>query len=174
MIAQLLSLYRDGHLLRQAIAEAARRSEADQPSLEARRRALAAEARKTERALARYYGAFEAGQLESGRFAERVSGLEERLQTLGEEDASLAAELASNEAAGPGKAELAAVAAQLERVLASGAPEKAKALLRLLIKELRVNGRSEILPTYRVLPPEVCATPSSVGAAGIEPATSRV
>ena len=39
---------------------------------------------------------------------------------------------------------------------------------------LRVNSRSEILPTYRVITPEVCATPSSVGAAGIEPATPRV
>jgi hypothetical protein len=33
--------------------------------------------------------------------------------------------------------------------LAAGDPKQAKALLRLLIKELRVNGREEILPTYR-------------------------
>ena len=55
-----------------------------------------------------------------------------------------------------------------------GEPEQTKALLRLLIKELRVNGKSEILPTYRVVTPEVCATRSSVGAPGIEPGTSRV
>jgi hypothetical protein len=30
-------------------------------------------------------------------------------------------------------------------------PSQTKALLRLLIKELRVNGRSESLPTYRVV-----------------------
>jgi hypothetical protein len=29
----------------------------------------------------------------------------------------------------------------------AGSPDKTKALLRLLIKELKVNGRSEILPT---------------------------
>jgi hypothetical protein len=56
------------------------------------------------------------------------------------------------------------VAEQLEDAIAGGDPKQAKALLRLLIKELRVNGKSQILPTYRVLTPEVCATPSSVGA----------
>ena len=68
-------------------------------------------------------------------------------------------------------AALTAVADKLRNTLATGQPEQTKALLRLLIKELRVNGRSEILPTYRVVAPEVCATPSSVGRAGIEPAT---
>ena len=47
-----------------------------------------------------------------------------------------------------------------------------QALLRLLIKDLRVNGRSEILPTYRIVTPEVCALPSSVERTGIEPVTS--
>lgn len=63
---------------------------------------------------------------------------------------------------------LAAVADRLRDTLARSEPEQTKALLRL-IKELRVNGRSEILPTYRVVTPEVCATPSSVAAPGIEP-----
>jgi hypothetical protein len=35
-------------------------------------------------------------------------------------------------------------------------PQKAKALLRMLIDELRVNGRTEIVPTYRHVTPEVC------------------
>ena len=69
-------------------------------------------------------------------------------------------------------AALAAVADQLRDTLATGEPEPTKALLRLLIKELRVNGRSEILPTYRVVTPEVCATQSSVERTGIEPVTS--
>ena len=59
-------------------------------------------------------------------------------------------------------------------MLADGDPKQAKALLRLLVKDLRVNGRSEILPTYRVINDAACALPSSVGAAGIEPATPRV
>jgi hypothetical protein len=42
-------------------------------------------------------------------------------------------------------------------------PEQAKALLAILIGELRVNSRNEILPTYRVGAPVVCA-PNSSGA----------
>jgi hypothetical protein len=66
------------------------------------------------------------------------------------------------------------VADNLETIIAAADPRQAKALLRLLIKDLRVNTRSEILPTYRVITPAVCALPSSVGAPGIEPGTSRV
>lgn len=34
--------------------------------------------------------------------------------------------------------------------------QKTKALLRLLIQELRVDGRAQIQPTYRLVTPEVC------------------
>jgi hypothetical protein len=37
-------------------------------------------------------------------------------------------------------------------------PQKAKALLRLLIQELRVDGRAQVQPTYRLVTREVCAT----------------
>jgi hypothetical protein len=57
-------------------------------------------------------------------------------------------------------------------VIAAGDPKQAKALLRLLIAELRGNSREEILPTYRVIDPVACAPTSSVEPAGIEPVTS--
>ncbi len=44
----------------------------------------------------------------------------------------------------------------------------------MLIQELRINGRKEILPTYRIVSDAVCALPRSVGVTGIEPVTSRV
>jgi hypothetical protein len=62
----------------------------------------------------------------------------------------------------PTAADLAAIADQLETVIAEADPQKAKALLRLLIEELRVNGRAEILPTYRLVTPEVCAMSEKV------------
>jgi hypothetical protein len=71
--------------------------------------------------------------------------------------------------ASPDSADLEAVANRLERTVAEADPRQAKALLRLVIKELRDNGRSEILPTYRIITPEVCALPSSVGGTGLEP-----
>src|SRR6266700_6802420 len=64
------------------------------------------------------------------------------------------------------------VADNLETTIAAADPRQAKAVLRLLIKELRVNARSEILPTYRVVTDAGCALPGSVGRTGIEPAIS--
>jgi hypothetical protein len=63
------------------------------------------------------------------------------------------------------------VADNPETTIATAEPRQAKALLRLLIKDLRVNARSEILPTYRIAMPAVCALPSSVGGTGLEPVT---
>ena len=71
--------------------------------------------------------------------------------------------------------DVAEVADLLEHVIAEANPQKTKPLLHLLIDELRVNSRTEILPTYRLVTPAVCAmSEEEVGAAGIEPATPRV
>ncbi len=85
------------------------------------------------------------------------------------------AELADNhdEAAHtPTAADLAAVADRLDKVLAQGEPEQTKALLRILIAELRVNSKTDIQPTYRIVTPGVCATSEKVETAGIEPASA--
>ena len=97
-----------------------------------------------------------------------------RLDAVREQDAELAQQHATELTSAPDTDDLEAVAKQLEHTIAEADPKQAKALLRLLIKDLRVNGRSEILPTYRILTPEVCALPSSVGGTGIEPVTSCV
>jgi hypothetical protein len=54
-------------------------------------------------------------------------------------------------------------------VIANGEREQGKALLATLIAELRVNSRCEIVPTYRVGAPVVCAPNGSVETVGIEP-----
>ena len=171
VLTQLASLYRDGALIRTAVDQAAARDQAGRPALEERRRGLAEEIRRGERALDRYYHRFENGDLDSGRFQTRVSALETHLDALREQDAELAQRLAAEADTAPDRADLEAVADQLERTIAEADPRQAKALLRLLIKDLRVNGRSEILPTYRIVTPEVCALPSSVERTGIEPVT---
>jgi site-specific DNA recombinase len=171
VLTQLASLYRDGALIRSALDEASAKQQAGRPQLEERRRSLTEEIRRAECALDRYYLAFEDGDLDSGRFQERVSALETRLDALHEQDAELAQQLAAEADTAPDRADLEAVADQLERTIAEADPRQAKALLRLLIKDLRVNGRSEILPTYRIITPEVCALPSSVGGTGLEPVT---
>jgi hypothetical protein len=55
------------------------------------------------------------------------------------------------------------IADHLEELVADGDPRKRKALLRLLIDELRVKSRREILPTYRLITPTVCAMSEKVG-----------
>ncbi len=171
VLQQLASLYRDGALIQQAVDEAAAKQRAGQPAVEERRRTLADEIRRGERARDRYYQAFEDGDLDSGRFQTRVSALETRLDALREQDAELAQQLAAEAGTAPDSADLEVVADHLEHTIAEADPKQAKALLRLLIKDLRVNGRSEIVPTYRVVTPEVCALPSSVGGTGLEPVT---
>jgi hypothetical protein len=59
----------------------------------------------------------------------------------------------------------------LDVLLRSGSAQQRKALLRKLIKELRVLSRDEILPTYRI-PALVCAPGHQVELPGIEPGSS--
>ena len=56
--------------------------------------------------------------------------------------------------------------------MAEGSPQRAKALVRLLIRELRVEGRAQIQLTYRLVTPEVCPASEKVERTGIEPVTS--
>ncbi len=62
----------------------------------------------------------------------------------------------------PDTATLHAVADHLKHTIAHGEPEQAKDLLAILIAELRVNSRAEVLPTYRLDAPTVCGPTSSV------------
>jgi hypothetical protein len=61
------------------------------------------------------------------------------------------------------------MADRLDEIVVRGEPEKAKALLRVPIAELRVNCKTDIQPTYRVLTPDriltagVCATSEKSG-----------
>jgi site-specific DNA recombinase len=174
VLQQLAEIYREGTLIRQAIERVTARRDHDRAGLAERRTALGKDIQQAERALDRYHQAFETGHLGAERFAERVSALDARLDALREQDHQLAQDLATDAPTTPDTAELAAIAQHLDHVIAAGDPKQAKALLRLLIAELRVNSSNEILPTYRVIDPSVCAPTSSVELAGLEPATSWV
>lgn len=66
-----------------------------------------------------------------------------------------------------------ALSQALDRVLQQGPRARAKALLRLLIGEIRVVSPLGIRPTYRV-PAEVRIPEELVGEGGLEPPTWRV
>ena len=61
----------------------------------------------------------------------------------------------------------------LDVALYSGSAQQRKALIRRLVKELRVMSRDEIIPIYRV-PALVRAPGDQVDQRGIEPLTSPV
>ena len=66
-----------------------------------------------------------------------------------------------------------ALSRQLAEVLNQGKPARTKALLRILIGEIRVVSPSDIRPTYRV-PADVRIPEELVGDTGFEPVTSRM
>ena len=170
VLHQLASVYRDGRLVTKALAKATAEAEQCRPQLDQRLASIRAEINRAEQALERYYEAFEQGKLSPERCEQRLKRLRARLDDLHAQEAELSLQTPDEAEQAPTAADLAAVADQLERVIAEADPPKAKALLRLLIEELRVNGRREILPTYRIVTPAVCAMSEKVEGAGIEPA----
>jgi site-specific DNA recombinase len=170
VLRQLADVYREGTLIGKALDEAAAKARQRRPALEHRLASIDAEIARAEQALERYFDAFEQGKLTAERCDERLSRLQARLNDLRGQHAELAASAPDQAAQAPTAAELAAIADQLESVVAQAEPQQAKALLRHLIAELKVNGRADIQPTYRVMTPTVCATSEKVEAAGIEPA----
>jgi exonuclease VII small subunit len=174
VLHQLVSIYRDTDIVSEAVASANAEAEKRRPEFEQRLASIGAEITRAEQGLERYYEAFEQGKLSPERCEDRLTRLQARLDDLHAQEAELALTAPDEAAHAPTPAHVAEVADLLETVIAEADPQKAKALLRLLIDELRVNSRAEILPTYRLVTPAVCAMSEKVGAAGIEPATPRV
>jgi site-specific DNA recombinase len=177
VLRQLASIYRDGSLIRDALAAAQEHALREQPSLDERRRSVDAEIARAERSVERYFESFEQGRLSPERCEQRVAVLQARLDDLGAQQAELAKD-DSDASRAPTTADLAAVAGRLEAMIAGGQPQQTKALLRLLIAELRVNSKADIQPTYRVPTPDrfltagVCATSEKVETVGIEPTSA--
>jgi site-specific DNA recombinase len=173
VVHQLCTLDRDGTLITDALAQAAKDATGDAPKRAEQLAQVRAEQARIGTSVERYFEAFEQGKLNAQRCEERLARLQTRLETLAAQEADLA--LATAEPAEtPGRDELAAVADRLEHVITTEPAAKSKALLRLLIDELQVNSRSEIQPTYRIVTPAVCATPEKVERIGIEPMTSAL
>jgi Recombinase/Recombinase zinc beta ribbon domain len=167
ILTRLTSIYRDGGLIRDAIKQAAASDDTDRTALTEQRASLAKEIARSERAIDRYQDAFEVSDLNPAHFNERLTVLKARLDALHDQDQALAHDLAADTPVTPDAAALHAVADQLDHVIEHGKPEQAKALLAIFIAELRVNSRSEILPTYRVGAPVVCAPNSSMDLIGV-------
>lgn len=82
VIEQLAGIYRDGHLIRQAIEQAAEGEQGERAALEDRRASVTAEIKRAERAIDRYLDAFENGDLDAKRFQSRMDALQAKLDGL--------------------------------------------------------------------------------------------
>jgi site-specific DNA recombinase len=178
VLRQLTGIYRDGPLIHDALGAAQEQALRERPALDEQRRAITAEITRIEHSTERYFEAFEQGRLSPERCEQRVARLNARLDDLRAQQAELADNGADEAAHAPTAADLAATADQLEGVIAKGEPEQTKALLRILIAELRVNSKTDIQPTYRIVTPDrthtagVCATSEKVETVGIEPTSA--
>jgi chromosome segregation ATPase len=173
VLAQLAELYRDGHLIEKALADLAAATDSERPELEEQLGSTRADIARVESKLERYFEGFEDGRLAADLFQDRVRGHRDRLETLREREADLAAQLATHAHTPPDGAALDGLADQLEAIVASENPEQAKELLRLLVKDIQVHNRRRIVPTYRI-PAAVRAIPRKVERIGIEPMTSAL
>ncbi|HZV72656.1 MAG TPA: recombinase family protein [Conexibacter sp.] len=126
VIEQLAGIYRDGHLIRQAIEQAAEGEHDERDVLEDRRASIAAEIKRAERAIDRYLDAFENGDLDAKRFQGRMAALEAKLDGLKDQDQQLAHELAAEAPHAPDTAELHATANALEDAIRAGNPNTPK------------------------------------------------
>ena len=126
------------------------------------------------RRLARYLAAFEAGDLDARLVQSRLAELQGQLAAI---EARLGATPAADPgpASGPVEAALVswALSQALDQVLQQGQRARTKALLRLLIGEIRVVSPTDIRPTYRV-PADVRIPEELVGEVRFERTTCRV
>jgi site-specific DNA recombinase len=170
VFAQLADIYRDGTLITEAIGQAREDAERHRPEDEQRLSSIRAEIARSEQALERYYQAFEQGSLPAERCQARTARLDARLEELRTQEAELSLQAPQDAAPMPTRDELGAVAGELERVIATAPATQTKALLRILIAGLRVNGKDDIRPTYRVTIPDGDAPPL----AGVRPQSGKV
>jgi site-specific DNA recombinase len=139
-------------LLAQAVAEAQERMSAGRPRHEEELAAVEREIGKAEETIRRYLAAFEAGTLPEAVCGARVTALGAAVAGLRRRREELVA--AVEDEPPPGPIPLDDICADVIGLLdAEGDVPTRKALVRLLIEEIRVDSRAVIVPTFRV-PPE--------------------
>ena len=150
---------------------AARSEEAESVGdAESRLASVRQEAAAARRALDRYFAAFEEGSLSPADTRERVVRLKGRIEALEAEERSLEQTSHQSDSDVTTADEIAEWAVELETILRTGSAQQRKALMRMLIKELRVMSRELILPTYKI-PALVRAPEGLVELRGLEPLT---
>jgi site-specific DNA recombinase len=164
ILAQLDHVLHDTPLLEQAIGEAHAELDADRPRRERLCDQLAAETKRIDSALGRYFDAFEAGTLSADACKHRVDDLAGRRSALEQQRAELDAEIAETPAP-PTADELAALAAEAATIIRNANPRHTKTLLQALIDRIDVHSRTNIQPVFyvpAVRPPDGSVPPARI------------
>ena len=167
---RLSTILEDHRLIDRAISHAyeklTRRDEQQDSELAAIQRKLA----ETRGAMDRYFHAFETATMPEDTCAPRIAALSEQAKAL----QARAAELTAHQDATPPErastADVDKLRQTLHAALKTSTPTHLKPILQALIDNVRVEGRENIEPTFRI--PAVRVDCDYMEPAGIEPATS--
>ncbi len=144
----LIAVYRDTPLITDAVTRAARSAQA---KLDVHNRELAAvdaETRGLEDKVIRYQSAFESGQLDATALNGRLTDLREQLTQLAVRRAELVQLVAAVPTA-PSQEEINTIQAEIRTALDQGTGA-VKYVYELLIDTIRVAGRGQITPYFRI------------------------
>jgi site-specific DNA recombinase len=173
VLKQMTEVYADTGLVSTALDDAQAETRAKDAERQAERDRLEAHVADLRRKINRYVAAFEAGELQASILQSRLGELQSDLSAA---EAALAQEPPAGPAAVSVDTGLVSygLSKALGEVLARRSPRLTKALLRVLIGEIRVVSPVDIRPTYRVPPDEVRILEGLVGEGGFEPPTGAV
>jgi len=145
VVEQMAEVFGDTTLIGDALALS--RAEEVGASAESDRRlaSIQQEPAGARRSLDRYFGAFEQGIMAAADCQERIARLRDRIEALEAEARTIVQEGRDGLSAAPSADDVAEWARDLQRLIESATPQQKNALIRLLVKELRVMSRKEIL-----------------------------
>jgi site-specific DNA recombinase len=151
VLAQMAEVYANTTLIESALVEAQAALTKKETDLAERRAALDAEAADIQVRIERYFASFEAGSLSPEACGTRVEALRARLQVIEDERMEMARATPTEPVSAEDVEFISwSLSEALGEILKASPTPRAKALLRLLIEEIRVVSPMDIRPTYRV------------------------
>jgi site-specific DNA recombinase len=175
VLTQMRDVYADTALIESAMVEAQAELSKTETTRSERLAAIDAELTDLRTRIERYFASFEAGELSPQLAGSRVEGLQGRLQVLEEERAGLGEQTPVESVSAADIAMVSeGLSEALDEVLGDIPTPRAKALLRLLIEEIRVVSPLDIRATYRVPPMMAPAEPLPASADAVRRAEAMV
>ena len=146
----LLDTYTRSDLFETALAAGAERAGAVRAQHQAELAVVDTEAARTEEAIERYLLAFEAGTLPEAQCGQRIRTLGSKAAELRTRRVELVELIAANEEPEAQRATLDAIRDHLAETIQNGEAATKKGLLQNLVHEIRVEGRHDIKPYFRL------------------------